>query len=223
MIGRDFFLGFIKIHILYHASKEPFCGIEMTQELARHGYSVSPGVIYPTLHHLEKDGYLASSSKVVAGKVRKYYQATAKGKRMLEQSKQKIRELGSADPAIAMRAMAMLVAGLPKNDQATDTQTQQAPAITKALVAIWPRISPIQQAYLMSLIPRNEQVAKELAPLLTAAVRSTRPLVRLTLLATQVHKVDDPILDASLRDSDRTRSEERRVGKECRSRWSPYH
>ena len=24
-------------------------------------------------------------------------------------------------------------------------------------------------------------------------------------------------------DGDRTRSEERRVGKECRSRWSPYH
>src|SRR5438093_3727437 len=24
-------------------------------------------------------------------------------------------------------------------------------------------------------------------------------------------------------DLDRTRSEERRVGKECRSRWSPYH
>ena len=24
-------------------------------------------------------------------------------------------------------------------------------------------------------------------------------------------------------DSDNTRSEERRVGKECRSRWSPYH
>ena len=23
--------------------------------------------------------------------------------------------------------------------------------------------------------------------------------------------------------ADRTRSEERRVGKECRSRWSPYH
>ena len=26
-----------------------------------------------------------------------------------------------------------------------------------------------------------------------------------------------------LTDKDKTRSEERRVGKECRSRWSPYH
>src|SRR5258706_8193849 len=30
---------------------------------------------------------------------------------------------------------------------------------------------------------------------------------------------DDPLSD----DRDRGRSEERRVGKECRSRWSPYH
>ena len=30
-------------------------------------------------------------------------------------------------------------------------------------------------------------------------------------------------LQASLRDRQAERSEERRVGKECRSRWSPYH
>src|SRR5438132_7835692 len=33
----------------------------------------------------------------------------------------------------------------------------------------------------------------------------------------------DPALLAELRPGTRTRSEERRVGKECRSRWSPYH
>jgi DNA-binding PadR family transcriptional regulator len=93
MLDREFFLGFIKIHILYHASKEPIFGVEMAEELARHGYSVSPGTLYPTLHRLEKEGYLESSSKVVNGKVRKYYQATAAGKLVLEQSKKKIREL----------------------------------------------------------------------------------------------------------------------------------
>lgn len=65
----------------------------MTQELARHGYNISPGTLYPTLHRLEKEGYLESSSKVVDGKIRKYYQATAEGKHVLEQSKKKIREL----------------------------------------------------------------------------------------------------------------------------------
>ena len=93
MLDREFFLGFIKIHILYHASKEPIFGVEIAEELARHGYRVSPGTLYPTLHRLEKEGYLESFSKVVNGRVRKYYQATARGKLMLEQSKEKIREL----------------------------------------------------------------------------------------------------------------------------------
>ena len=93
MLAREFFLGFIKIHILYHASKEPIYGVEIAEELARHGYRVSPGTLYPTLHRLEKEGYLESFSKVVDGRVRKYYQATARGKLVLEQSKEKIREL----------------------------------------------------------------------------------------------------------------------------------
>ena len=93
MLDREFFLGFIKIHILYHASKEPIFGVEIAEELARHGYSISPGTLYPTLHHLEKEGYLESSSRVVGGRVRKYYRATVEGKLVLEQSKEKIREL----------------------------------------------------------------------------------------------------------------------------------
>jgi len=93
MLDREFFLGFIKIHILYHASKESICGVEIWEELGRHGYRLSPGTLYPTLHRLEKEGYLESISKVISGRVRKYYQATAEGKLVLEQSKKKIREL----------------------------------------------------------------------------------------------------------------------------------
>ncbi len=93
MLDREFFLGFIKIHILYHASKEPIFGVEIAEELARHGYDISPGTLYPTLHRLEKEGYLKSSSRVVGGKVRKYYEATAEGQRVLETSSKRIREL----------------------------------------------------------------------------------------------------------------------------------
>jgi len=93
MVDREFFLGFIKIHILYHASKEPIFGVEIAKELARHGYNVSPGTLYPVLHRLEKEGYLESSPRVVNGRVRKYYQATGEGKRALVQSRKKIREL----------------------------------------------------------------------------------------------------------------------------------
>ena len=36
-------------------------------------------------------------------------------------------------------------------------------------------------------------------------------------------KEGDPILNKVCRPVTNFRSEERRVGKECRSRWSPYH
>ncbi|MFC4766988.1 PadR family transcriptional regulator [Effusibacillus consociatus] len=90
---REFFLGFIKIHILHHANKEPIYGAYMMQELAHHGYKVSPGTIYPTLHVLEKNGYLQSKEHLVGGKIRKYYLITDKGKEALTETCQKIKEL----------------------------------------------------------------------------------------------------------------------------------
>lgn len=90
---QEFFLGFVKIHILYHASKEPIYGVEILEELARHGYRLSPGTLYPTLHRLEKDGYLSVEKKVIEGKVRKYYSITGQGLAVLGESKRKIAEL----------------------------------------------------------------------------------------------------------------------------------
>ena len=37
------------------------------------------------------------------------------------------------------------------------------------------------------------------------------------------NEFDVALLDVNLPDGSGLRSEERRVGKECRSRWSPYH
>lgn len=93
MLDRKFFLGFIKIHILYHAAKGPIFGMEIAQELARHGYGISPGTLYPALHRLEKEDFLKSQLKVVAGKRRKYYRTTPQGRKVLEQARSKIREL----------------------------------------------------------------------------------------------------------------------------------
>lgn len=90
---RDFFLGFIRIHILYHASKEPLYGLWLIQELDRHGYKLSPGTLYPILHGLEGEGYLKAFEKLQNGKIRKYYRTTSKGDRMLLQSKERIRAL----------------------------------------------------------------------------------------------------------------------------------
>ncbi len=90
---RDFFLGFIKIHILYHACQGPIYGVEMIDELRRHGYDVSPGTLYPTLHALERRGLLQREDRVEGGRVRKYYTATEQGRAALAEIRPKIAEL----------------------------------------------------------------------------------------------------------------------------------
>lgn len=90
---RDFFLGFVKIHILHHAGQEPVYGLALIDELRRHGYELGPGTLYPILHDLESAGYLAREERVVAGKVRKYYRLTGTGHEALAGAKAKIAEL----------------------------------------------------------------------------------------------------------------------------------
>ena len=90
---KDFFLGFVKIHILYHAGKEPVYGTGIMEELLRHGYKLGPGTLYPILHKLEKEEYLKRSDRVVNGKVRKYYSITPMGEEALREIKEKILEL----------------------------------------------------------------------------------------------------------------------------------
>jgi DNA-binding PadR family transcriptional regulator len=90
---RDFFLGFVRIHILHHADEGPVYGLSLIEELRRHGYELSPGTLYPLLHRLEADGYLRRQEQVVSGKVRKYYTITDIGREALAEARQRIREL----------------------------------------------------------------------------------------------------------------------------------
>ncbi len=93
LLTRMFLGGFIRLHVLYHAIREPVFGVEMMEELARHGYDVGAGTLYPMLHQLEEAGYLVSHTEVVAGKQRRYYRATAEGARAMQEAKAKLREL----------------------------------------------------------------------------------------------------------------------------------
>jgi DNA-binding PadR family transcriptional regulator len=92
-LTRDFFLGFIKVHVLHHAAEEPVYGLAMIEELRRHGYAISPGTLYPVLHSLEKAGYLSREDRNVEGKVRKYYTATSAGRAALTEARSRIKEL----------------------------------------------------------------------------------------------------------------------------------
>ncbi|MGW3952256.1 PadR family transcriptional regulator [Streptomyces sp. NPDC004752] len=90
---REFQRGAVRLHILHHAADEEIHGAWMTEELARHGYEISPGTLYPTLHRLEADGLLTSEQRVVDGRARRVYRATEAGKRALDADRQALREL----------------------------------------------------------------------------------------------------------------------------------
>lgn len=92
-ILRKLFLGFVQVHILYHARKEPFFGLWMIEELRRHGYQVSAGTLYPLLHDMEANGLLRKEKRVTGGKVRKYYSITEKGNRVFKKARSKTIEL----------------------------------------------------------------------------------------------------------------------------------
>jgi DNA-binding PadR family transcriptional regulator len=78
---------------LHHAAHAPVFGLALIRELARHGYDVSPGTLYPILHELERAGYLTREAQVVRGKMRKYYLITPLGMQTLEEIRVKIAEL----------------------------------------------------------------------------------------------------------------------------------
>jgi len=90
---RDLYLGFMRIHILHHASREPVYGLWLIEELNHHGYHVGPGPLYPTLHSLERGGLLSCQARVVEGRRRKYYTTTPAGEAALAAARDKLREL----------------------------------------------------------------------------------------------------------------------------------
>jgi DNA-binding PadR family transcriptional regulator len=94
-ILRHLYLGFIRLHVLYHAGKESICGVELMEELRHHGYEVGPGTMYPMLHQMETSGLLVYTEEIVNGKRRKNFRATAKGRKLLNQARAKLRELAA--------------------------------------------------------------------------------------------------------------------------------
>jgi DNA-binding PadR family transcriptional regulator len=90
---KELYAGLIRLHILHHAAHEPIFGLGIIEELARHGYKLSAGTLYPLLHGLEQKGYLCSSEERNGRWLRKVYRATPLGQKALEAAKEKVREL----------------------------------------------------------------------------------------------------------------------------------
>lgn len=101
---REFMRGAVRLHILHHAAEQDIHGAWMTEELATHGYRISPGTLYPTLHRLESEGLLVSEQQVVDGRTRRVYRATEAGRAALAADRVALTELadellGTADRA----------------------------------------------------------------------------------------------------------------------------
>jgi DNA-binding PadR family transcriptional regulator len=93
MKHQELLKGLIRLHILHHAVEREFYGQWMIHELARHGYRLSPGTLYPMLHALERNGYLKSRQQRMGRTFRRLYRATARGREANKLAKIQIREL----------------------------------------------------------------------------------------------------------------------------------
>lgn len=90
---RDLFSGMVRLHVLHHAEEGPIFGLEIIEELRRHGYEISAGTMYPLLHGLERKGYLKSRAELFEGRTRRVYRITAVGREALALGRSKVREL----------------------------------------------------------------------------------------------------------------------------------
>ncbi|MEK9285645.1 MULTISPECIES: PadR family transcriptional regulator [unclassified Bradyrhizobium] len=89
---KDLLSGFIRLHILHHAAEHEIYGQWIIDELAGHGYRLSPGTLYPLLNAMEQRGYLKSRKQRAGRTARKLYRATPLGKKGLALAKARLRE-----------------------------------------------------------------------------------------------------------------------------------
>lgn len=93
MDHRELLSGFVRLHILLHAAEAPVYGTWIIEELARHGYRLSAGTLYPMLHAMEKKGYLTSREERQGKTARRLYEATDVGRDALAVAREKAAEL----------------------------------------------------------------------------------------------------------------------------------
>lgn len=93
MEHHDLLSGLVRLHILHHAAQHPVYGQWMIDELARHGYRLSPGTIYPMLAKMERDGYLTRQTERIGRTSRKFYTITENGRDGLSLARLRLREL----------------------------------------------------------------------------------------------------------------------------------
>lgn len=90
---RELYAGLIRLHILHHATEGPIFGLAIIEELATHGYRLSPGTLYPMLHAMQRKGYLRARVERVGRHSRKVYVITRRGSVAFQEAREKVKEL----------------------------------------------------------------------------------------------------------------------------------
>lgn len=90
---RELYGGLIRLHILHHACEGPIFGLAIIEELATHGYRLSPGTLYPMLHAMERKGYLRARLERDGRRARKVYEITRRGTVAFREAREKVKEL----------------------------------------------------------------------------------------------------------------------------------
>jgi DNA-binding PadR family transcriptional regulator len=93
VIDREFLRGFTKLYALWRGSKRNAYGLAIVKEMREVGFELSPGTLYPTLEKLRREGDIVLRRQLIGGRVRKTYRLTAKGKRELEEVKERLRAI----------------------------------------------------------------------------------------------------------------------------------
>jgi len=93
MEHQELLSGLVRLHVLHHAAEGDLYGNWMIEELARHGYRISPGTLYPMLHGLERKGYLTSRTERSGRSQRRIYRTTEYGIVALALARERVREL----------------------------------------------------------------------------------------------------------------------------------
>jgi PadR family transcriptional regulator len=78
--------GSTEILILSLLAKEPMYGYEISQQLKQRSggyFEMKEGLLYPALHRMQHNGWLASQWRIVDGRKRKYYLLTPLGQEVL--------------------------------------------------------------------------------------------------------------------------------------------
>ena len=92
-MDRDFLRGFVKMYALWRTSKEDVYGVQILNEMKELGFNLSPGTLYPTLHALLEEKDVKLYEKVVNGKVLKLYRITPRGRKELDEVRERLKVL----------------------------------------------------------------------------------------------------------------------------------